>query len=100
MQQPILDRIVVKPDDGEEMFGPIIIPDSAVEQANRGTVIMIGPGKTCKCGNLEQIGVEAGDKVIYSAFAGTQITIDGDDLLIMRWHDCLMRFRDDADQSS
>jgi len=95
MQQPILDRIVVKPDDGETTFGSIIIPEAAVEQANRGTVIMVGPGKP-----NEPIGVEIGDKVIYSAFAGTWITIDGDDLLIMRWHDCLMRFRDDADQSS
>jgi len=93
MQQPILDRIVVRPDNGEEMFGSIVIPESAIEQANRGTVIMIGPGKPD-----QPIGVDIGDKVIYSAFAGTHITIDGYDLLIMRWHDCLMRFNDDADQ--
>ncbi len=87
MQQPILDRIVVKPDTGEEMFGSIHIPESAIESADRGTVVMVGPGKVD-----EPIGVDIGDKVIYSTYAGTQITIDDEDFLVMRWHDCLMRF--------
>jgi len=90
MQQPILDRILVKPDDGEENFGSIIIPESAIASADRGTVIMVGPGKVD-----EPIGVDVGDKVIYSAFAGTWITINDEDLLVMRWHDCLMRFNDE-----
>jgi len=96
VQQPILDRIVVKPDDGEESFGSIIIPESAIETADRGTVLMVGPGKWDN-GVLIECGVDVGDKVIYSAFAGTWITIDDEDLLVMRWHDCLMRFKEDND---
>jgi len=94
MQQPILDRIVVKPDTGDSMVGGIHIPDSAIPDADRGTVILIGPGKWDN-GVLIECGVDVGDKVIYSAFAGTWITIDDEDLLVMRWHDCLMRFNDE-----
>ena len=90
MQQPILDRIIVKRDESEEMFGSLHIPESAIEDVNRGVVILVGPGKP-----NEPVGVEVGDHVIYSAFAGTEITINDENFLIMRWHDCLMRFRDD-----
>ena len=93
MQQPILDRIVVKEDEAATMFGSLHIPESAEQNVNRGTVVMVGPGK-----DGVECGVEVGDYVVYSNFAGTLITIDDEDLLVMRWHDCLMRFRDDADQ--
>ena len=94
MQQPIQDRIVVRPDQGEDTFGSIIIPESAIEDVNRGVVIMVGPGK-----DGVPCGVEVGDQVIYSAFAGTHITIDDDELLVMRWYDCLMREWNDADEN-
>ena len=73
MQQPILDRIIIKRNESEEMFGSLHIPESAQEDVNRGTVIMVGPGK-----NGEPVGVEVGDQVIYSAFAGTEITINNE----------------------
>lgn len=95
MQQPILDRIVVKQDQGADMFGSIIIPESAVEDVYRGTVMLVGPGK-----DGVPCGVEAGDYVLFSAFAGTKITIDDEDLLIMKWQECLMRFREDDDNGS
>ena len=53
---------------------------------------MIGPGK-----DGIECGVDVGDYVLFSAFAGTMITLDGEDLLIMRWHDCLMRFKEESD---
>jgi len=67
MQQPIQDRIVVRPDEAATMFGSLHIPDMADQDIDRGTVIMIGPGK-----DGIECGVEVGDYVIYSKFAGTQ----------------------------
>ena len=94
MQQPILDRIVVKQDLGETMIGSLHIPESAQEKVNKGTVMMVGPGK-----DGIECGVDVGDYVLFGAFAGTEITLDGEDLLIMRWHDCLMRFKEEPDGS-
>ncbi len=82
---PLHDRVIVKPAPAEEKTaGGIIIPDTAKEKPQRGVVIAAGPGK-----KDEPMSVKAGDTVLYGKYAGTEISIDGDDLLIMRESDIL-----------
>ena len=82
---PLHDRVIVKPAPAEEKTaGGIIIPDTAKEKPQRGVVIAAGPGK-----KDEPMSVKAGDTVLYGKYAGTEIQIDGDDLLIMRESDIL-----------
>ena len=77
---PLHDRVIVKPAAAEEKTaGGIIIPDTAKEKPQRGTVIAAGPGK-----KDEPVTVKAGDTVLYGKYAGTEIQIEGDDYLIMR----------------
>src|SRR5690606_21167835 len=82
---PLHDRVIVKPAAAEEKTaGGIIIPDTAKEKPQRGTVVAAGPGK-----KDEPITVKAGDVVLYGKYAGTEIQIDGQDYLIMRESDIL-----------
>jgi chaperonin GroES len=82
---PLHDRVIVKPAPAEEKTaGGIIIPDTAKEKPQRGVVIAAGPGK-----KDEPMSVKAGDTVLYGKYAGTEIQIDNDDLLIMRESDIL-----------
>jgi chaperonin GroES len=82
---PLHDRVIVKPAKAEEKTaGGIIIPDTAKEKPQRGTVIAAGPGK-----KDEPVTVKVGDTVLYGKYAGTEIVLDGDDLLIMRESDIL-----------
>jgi chaperonin GroES len=82
---PLHDRVIVKPAPAEEKTaGGIIIPDTAKEKPQRGVVIAAGPGK-----KDEPMSVKAGDTVLYGKYAGTEIQIDSDDLLIMRESDIL-----------
>jgi chaperonin GroES len=82
---PLHDRVIVKPAPAEEKTaGGIIIPDTAKEKPQRGVVIAAGPGK-----KDEPMSVKAGDTVLYGKYAGTEILIDNDDLLIMRESDIL-----------
>ena len=77
---PLHDRVIVKPAPAEEKTaGGIIIPDTAKEKPQRGTVVAAGPGK-----KDEPMTVKSGDTVLYGKYAGTEIAIDGADLLIMR----------------
>ena len=81
--QPLGDRVLVKPADAEtKTAGGIIIPDSAKEKPQRGTVVAVGPGK-----KDEPITVKVGDLVLYGKYAGTEISIEGKDYLIMRESD-------------
>ena len=83
--RPINDRVVVKPAPAEEKTkGGIIIPDTAKEKPQRGSVVAAGPGK-----KDEPMSVKAGDTVLYGKYAGTEITIEGQDYLIMRESDIL-----------
>lgn len=83
--KPLHDRVIVKAAEAEtKTAGGIIIPDTAKEKPQRGTVMAAGPGKTD-----EPVTVKAGDQVLYGKYAGTEITIDGQDLLIMRESDIL-----------
>ena len=82
---PMHDRVIVKPAKAEEKTaGGIIIPDTAKEKPQRGTVIAAGPGK-----KDEPVTVKVGDTVLYGKYSGTEIQLDGDDLLIMRESDIL-----------
>lgn len=82
---PLHDRVIVKPAKAEEKTaGGIIIPDTAKEKPQRGTIVAAGPGK-----KDEPVTVKVGDTVLYGKYAGTEIQIEGDDLLIMRESDIL-----------
>jgi len=82
---PLHDRVIVKAAAAEEMTkGGIIIPDTAKEKPQRGTVVAAGPGK-----KDEPMTVKPGDTVLYGKYAGTEISIEGEDLLIMRESDIL-----------
>lgn len=81
--KPLADRVLVKPSAAEETTkGGIIIPDTAKEKPQRGTVIAAGPGK-----KDEPVSVKAGDTVLYGKYSGTEITIEGTEYLIMRESD-------------
>jgi chaperonin GroES len=83
------DRVLVEPASAEEKTtGGIIIPDTAKEKPQKGTVIAIGPGKKKE----EPMTVKVGDKVLYGKYAGTEITIDGTEYLIMRQDDIFGNF--------
>jgi chaperonin GroES len=82
---PLHDRVIVKPAAAEEKTaGGIIIPDTAKEKPQRGTVIAAGPGK-----KDEPVTVKTGDMVLYSKYAGTEVSLEGVDYLIMRESDIL-----------
>lgn len=82
---PLHDRVIVKPAKAEEKTaGGIIIPDTAKEKPQRGIVVAAGPGK-----KDEPVTVKVGDTVLYGKYSGTEIQIEGDDLLIMRESDIL-----------
>lgn len=88
--KPLHDRILVKRLEEEQVTkGGIIIPDSAKEKPIKGEVVAAGPGKVADDGKRIAMGVKAGDKVIFNKYAGTEVKIDGDELLIMREDDIL-----------
>jgi chaperonin GroES len=89
--QPLEDRIVVRPGDAEEMTASgLVIPDTAKEKPQQGDVLAVGPGKRSEqTGELIPVDVSVGDTVIYSKYGGTEITTDGEDLLILSARDVL-----------
>lgn len=87
--QPLADRVVVKPQPAEDKTASgLIIPDTAKEKPQRGTVVAVGPGKV-ENGTKVDMSVSKGDTVLYGKYSGTEITMDDDDLLIMRESDIL-----------
>ncbi len=86
---PLADRVVIKPQEAEEKTqGGLFIPDTAKEKPQRGIVVAVGPGKV-ENGNKIDMSVKADDVVLYGKYAGTEITIDNEDMLIMRESDIL-----------
>ena len=86
--KPLADRVIVKAAAAEEKTkSGIIIPDTAKEKPQRGEVVAVGAGKAADNGTLIAPQVKEGDQVLYGKFAGTEISIDGDDYLIMRESD-------------
>ena len=88
--RPLEDRILVKPEEGEETtVSGIVIPDTAKEKPQEGTVLAVGAGKRSESGDLIPMDVKEGDRVMYSKYGGTEIKIDGEDLLILSSRDVL-----------
>jgi chaperonin GroES len=89
--QPLDDRIVVKPGESEETTASgLVIPDTAKEKPQQGEVIAVGPGKRSEqSGEIIPVGVSVGDTVLYSKYGGTEITVDGDDVLVLSARDVL-----------
>ncbi len=88
--QPLEDRIVVRPAEAEEKTASgLVIPDSAKEKPQQGEVLAVGPGRRSDSGELIPLDISVGDKVVYSKYGGTEITVDGKDLLILSSRDVL-----------
>lgn len=86
--KPLADRVVVKPSQAEEKTkGGIIVPDTAKEKPVWGEVIAVGPGRVSDEGKTITPEVKVGDKVLYGKYSGTEVTLDGEELLIMRESD-------------
>lgn len=88
--KPLHDRILVKRlEEDEKTKGGIIIPDSAKEKPAEGEIIAVGTGKVSEDGKVTPLAVKAGDKVLYSKYAGTEVKVDGQEYLMMREDDVL-----------
>jgi len=88
--RPLHDRVVVKRLEGEEKTkGGIIIPDNAKEKPQEGKIVAVGPGGRDDSGKLVPLDVRTGDKVLFGKWSGTEVKIDGEDLLIMKESDIL-----------
>ena len=85
---PLGDRIVVKPMEAEEKTkGGIILPDTAKEKPVEGTVVAAGPGRISDDGKVITMQIKKGDKVLYGKYSGSEVTVEGEDYLIMRESD-------------
>ena len=91
--QPLEDRIVVKPGDAEETtVSGLVIPDTAKEKPQQGEVLAVGPGRRSdQTGELIPVDVAVGDVVLYSKYGGTEVQVDGDDLLVLSSRDVLAK---------
>ena len=88
--RPLHDRVVVKRIDAEEKSkGGIIIPDTAQEKPSQGEVVAVGPGGRDESGNLIKLDVKAGDRVLFGKWSGTEVKLDGEELLIMKESDIM-----------
>lgn len=88
--KPLHDRIIVEAAAKEEKTaGGIILPDTAQEKPLKGTVLAVGPGKRLDSGTLAPMDVKVGDTVIYGKYSGTEVTVDGNDYVILRADDVL-----------
>jgi len=88
--KPLADRVVVKPQEVEETTASgIILPDTAKEKPQAGEILAVGPGKVSDTGNAIAMTLKVGDNVLYGKYSGTEITVAGDDVLIMRESDIL-----------
>jgi chaperonin GroES len=86
--KPLADRVVIKAEVAEEKTkGGIILPDTAKEKPVVGTVIAVGPGKKGDDGKIQPMEVKVGDKVLYGKYSGTEVTVEGEEYLIMRESD-------------
>ena len=87
---PLGDRVVVQPEEAEEKTASgIILPDTAKEKPQMGKIVALGSGKISDNGSLIDMTVKKGDKILYGKYSGTEITLNGDDVLIMRESDLL-----------
>jgi chaperonin GroES len=88
--RPLHDRVVVRRIEGEEKTkGGIIIPDTAKEKPQEGEIVAVGPGARDEAGRINPLDVKAGDRVLFGKWSGTEVKIDGQDLLIMKESDIM-----------
>ena len=88
--RPLHDRVVVKRIDAEEKSkGGIIIPDTAKEKPMEGEIVAVGPGARGEDGKLQPLDVKAGDRVLFGKWSGTEVKLDGEDLIIMKESDIM-----------
>ena len=88
--RPLHDRVVVRRLEGEEKTaGGIIIPDTAKEKPQEGEIIAVGPGARDEAGKLVALDLKAGDRILFGKWSGTEVKIDGEDLLIMKESDVM-----------
>ena len=88
--KPLEDRIVVEPNEAETTsVSGLVIPDTAKEKPQQGTVLHVGPGRTTDDGKVVPLGVSVGDTVLYSKYGGTEVSLGGKDLLILSSRDVL-----------
>ena len=88
--RPLHDRVVVRRlEEEEKTKGGIIIPDTAKEKPSQGEVVAVGPGARDENGKVQALDVKKGDKILFGKWSGTEVKIDGDDLLIMKESDIL-----------
>ena len=88
--RPLSDRIIVKALDAEETSsGGIVLPDSAKEKPQQGEVLAVGPGKQLDTGKIAAVDVNVGDRVYYGKYSGTEVKLDGKELVVLRQDDVL-----------
>ena len=88
--KPLADRVVVKPlEEAEQMRGGLYIPDTAKEKPSQGEIVAVGPGKLSEEGTRLELDVKVGDKVLYGKYSGTDVTLAGEEYLILRESDIL-----------
>ncbi|MBU6391261.1 MAG: co-chaperone GroES [Planctomycetota bacterium] len=92
MIRPLDDRVVIEPMEAEEKTqGGIVLPDTAKEKPMKGKVVAVGEGKMLESGKRAELLVKKGDKVLYGKYAGTEVTVDGKEYLVMRESDILAK---------
>jgi chaperonin GroES len=88
--RPLHDRVIVKRLEEERTSpGGIVIPDTAAEKPIQGKIIAVGKGKILEDGNVRPLDVKVGDKILFGKYSGTEVKVDGDDLLVMREEDVM-----------
>ena len=88
--RPLHDRVIIKRMEEERVSaGGIVIPDSATEKPIRGEVVAVGSGKILEDGKVRPVGVKAGEKVLFGKYSGTEVKVDGEELLVMREEDLM-----------
>lgn len=87
--RPLQDRVVIRRKEEEVTKGGIVIPDTAKEKPSKGEVLAVGPGKAGDDGKTRPLGVKVGDTVLYGKYAGTEIKLEGEELIVMREDDIM-----------
>ncbi|HEU0224204.1 MAG TPA: co-chaperone GroES [Steroidobacteraceae bacterium] len=88
--RPLHDRVIVKREDEERKSpGGIVIPDTAAEKPIRGKIMAVGKGKILENGSVRPLDLKVGDKILFGKYSGTEVKVDGDELLVMREEDVM-----------
>jgi chaperonin GroES len=88
--RPLHDRVIVKREDEERKSpGGIVIPDTAAEKPVRGKIVAVGKGKILENGSIRPLDLKVGDKILFGKYGGTEVKVDGDELLVMREEDVM-----------